>query len=154
MHISHPEFFRYHQSPTHSPKVYHAGQVPAGEVLHIASTSAFDSAVFTLYQMLHTFLWRTTRSEGFSSCSNSNYRVTKFKTAAEKKVCSSRVMKDATSGAYSIASQMNRIPSMDRCPVILSKVWETSVLSIFKCCISAEILQLPGLSTESLTAGP
>ncbi|TGO58749.1 hypothetical protein BOTNAR_0175g00100 [Botryotinia narcissicola] len=69
MHISHPELFRYHQSPTRSPKVYQAGQVPAGAVLHIASTSAFDSEVLTLYQMLHTFLWRTTRSEGFSSCS-------------------------------------------------------------------------------------
>ncbi|KAF7926753.1 uncharacterized protein EAE97_010262 [Botrytis byssoidea] len=137
MHISHPELFRYHQSPTHSPKVYHAGQVPTGAVLHIAPTSAFDSAVFTLYQMLHTFLWRNTRSEGFSSCSKFELQV-----------------KDATPGAYSIASQMSRIPSIDRCPVILSKVWEMSVLSTFKYCISVEILQPPGLRTESLTAVP
>ncbi|KAF7934824.1 uncharacterized protein EAE98_002869 [Botrytis deweyae] len=60
-------------------------------------------------------------------------------------------VKDTAPGAYSIDSQMNRIPSIDRCPVILSKVWKMPVLSIFKCCISAEILHLFGLRARSLT---
>ncbi|KAF7959590.1 hypothetical protein EAE96_001206 [Botrytis aclada] len=151
MHISHPEFFRYHQSPTHSPKAYHVGQVPAGAVLHIASTSAFDSAVFTLYEMLHTFLWRTIRSKVSPRVQNSNLNIIELIKRSDREESLFEQMKDTTPGAYGIDSQMNGTPFIDQCPMILSKVWKMSFLSIFKCCISAEILQLSGLRTGSLT---